>query len=490
MILILILASLLRFHGLSYQSLWDDELSSWSRSHYNNLSTVINKGVVGDMHPPGYHTTVYFVEKYIGESEFDLRLPSAISGILSVLVIFLIGARLYSYKEGLISSVLMAVLWCPIYYSQEGRPYSMLLLSTLLATYFWVRILLNLNEEKKISVLLGSGYVISAALASYLHYYGLFLIILQGLWGGVFFVRKPKALLDLLVIYFFILLAYAPWLPFMAHHLRSDNVTDNIGWIAPPGNIIHCFINYLKFLFNNSLKTVILVLGMYAFLIFHTVKNYNRSNVQKNAKSSFFPTEILLFSWLLVPFLISYLKSIVSYPVLVNKVLIISLPAAYLLFSRAITQLFVRPRYQIIITVIILVYSIHWLISDKYYSTPTKEQWREAAYFIADNDKQYKNSLIIGYSWKLQYFDYYLERRGSDNRAKIMAGYDTDIPKIADAINKENPEYVWYIYGQRKPDPGFIDFMKKRLLLIKEKKFIETGVYLFRNPGPVNKVLP
>jgi len=44
LLLILSFGSFLRFYGLSNQSLWNDELSSWSRSNYENLTEVIKKG--------------------------------------------------------------------------------------------------------------------------------------------------------------------------------------------------------------------------------------------------------------------------------------------------------------------------------------------------------------------------------------------------------------------------------------------------------------
>jgi len=49
---ILILGSLLRFYGLDKQSLSNDELSSWARAHYSNLSKVVNVSAHADIHPP------------------------------------------------------------------------------------------------------------------------------------------------------------------------------------------------------------------------------------------------------------------------------------------------------------------------------------------------------------------------------------------------------------------------------------------------------
>ena len=74
---IVALAAVLRVSGLEVQSLWNDELSSWYRSHYATLGEVIARGVVSDVHPPGFQILLYFVEQTLGNSEWALRLPSA-----------------------------------------------------------------------------------------------------------------------------------------------------------------------------------------------------------------------------------------------------------------------------------------------------------------------------------------------------------------------------------------------------------------------------
>jgi mannosyltransferase len=119
---ILLVATVLRLYGLGQESLWYDELLSWSRSRYDTMSEVVSQVSRLSVHPPGYLGLLHFVQKYWGDSEWILRFPSALCGVLSVLVLYFLGARLYTRKEGLIAAALSAVLWCPIYYSQEARP--------------------------------------------------------------------------------------------------------------------------------------------------------------------------------------------------------------------------------------------------------------------------------------------------------------------------------------------------------------------------------
>ncbi len=128
LLLIILSGAFLRFYHLGFPSLGNDELETLRMSDYNSISSMINEGIVPDVHPPGFQLLIYIIMKNFGDSEFILRLPSAIAGILSIYVIFLLGKLIFSIREGLYSAVFLAISWCPLYYSQEARSYSLLLL--------------------------------------------------------------------------------------------------------------------------------------------------------------------------------------------------------------------------------------------------------------------------------------------------------------------------------------------------------------------------
>lgn len=54
------------------------------------------------------------------------------------------------------------MLWGPIYYSQEMRSYSLLILFTILTIYFWWGIMMSLRERRTLPVDGAVGYVLSA----------------------------------------------------------------------------------------------------------------------------------------------------------------------------------------------------------------------------------------------------------------------------------------------------------------------------------------
>ena len=91
-IAVLLLAALLRFYGLADENLWLDESFSWAQatmSYGDMMGTVMV-----DVHPPLYFNILFATVNVLGESEFALRLPSVLFGLLTVWMVYLVGLRL------------------------------------------------------------------------------------------------------------------------------------------------------------------------------------------------------------------------------------------------------------------------------------------------------------------------------------------------------------------------------------------------------------
>lgn len=437
LIIILLIGSILRIYGLDKQSLWNDELESWRQASCNKLTEVILNNQ-WDIHPPGYRIFLYYVEKYLGDSEKTLRFPSVISGAVSILVIFMLGLRYYSFREGLIASSLMSACLCPIFYSQEARAYSMLLLFSMLSFYFWFLIIDVLRKRIKVQKYAVIGYITCSIVSSYLHYYGLFLVILQGAYALLIFIRRSKVLIKIVLIYMPILFAYLPWLPFMLKHLSAGGT-----WIpAPNQNIFSEFIDCISYLFDQNITIAKIVILLYLYLLANVLYNCIR---KKRCKSNIFSPGFILVLWLVVPFIIAYVKSILSTPVLTYRNLIISLPPAYLLASHSIVRLFYWLKNQFVIVVCILSLLVfHLVYNANFYSSVYKEEFRGAVNFIVEHNKIYENSLIIG---NCDYFDYYFKRINYPKVLNIILSREGDIQNAMDIINREKADYIWYVWA-------------------------------------------
>lgn len=472
MIMLMIVGACLRFYGLGTQSFWNDELASWVQSSYGDLGSVLH-GLVDDVHPPGYQIILFYVEKYIGDSEFILRFPSAICGVLSIPAIYFLAKRLYGPREGLIAAAFMTVMWNPIFFSQEARAYSMLLLLATVTMYFWISLLDDLVKQRQPARYVTISYIFTAIICCYLHYFGLYLVALQGLAAVLLTFRKRRHLIYVLLIYLPVMLAYLPWLPMMLMHLHIKGF-----WIERPS--ITTAIHNLLYMFSESWSPLVVVPLMILFAVPFARGLLGSS--RDEPRISFFSGDLLLLLWLTVPLAIVYAKSLLSTSVVTSRNLIILVPAVYILLARSITQLPIKARHQTLIACAFAAFClVHLVFNMGYYSTPQKEQFREAVAYIADHDDEYRNSLIIGFAHHGDaYFNYYFKRLDSPRRIDLCGGVEDDIPKVARSISSLGPRYIWFIRGHRVPDPQFIDFLKKRLMLIDHKAYKDTDVWLFK----------
>jgi mannosyltransferase len=471
----ILLGATFRFYHLDGESLWNDELESWRQSSFSTLDQVLMQGSIPDTHPPLFQITLFFVERYLGSSETMLRLPSAIAGTLTIAVMFWLGNTVFGQKEGLISAFFTAVLWVPISYSQEARNYSFLILFSAVSGCLWMQIALKIQRDEQIGFWLGIGYVLGALLECYTHYFGLFLILLQGIGLlGISLIRRRNRV-RVIALYASILVGYLPWLPFA---ILQFTHTDLISWIHKP--TITFFPAFITFLFNRLKPIGILALVSYAFLFVVVLSQYFEQLPPRSPGTLFASAEFLLGYWLLIPILITYLVSLLTSPVLTQRNLLISLPPAYVLLSRAITRLPKRLSLQLGFVGIFGVLPLfHMIFILGYYHYPYKEQFREAVKYVVDHSDTSQNETIIGYAKYPDYFDYYFQMYSSDYRVEILTGEEKDIPILEQYIAQHRTERFWYLSAHGMPPPAFVDTLESEFLLLDEKSFQGAHVWKF-----------
>jgi mannosyltransferase len=212
LVAVIMLGAWFRLHGLAVQSLWNDELASVV---YTNLPPIdMIRATARDVHPPAYYLILWASRNVLGDSEIMLRMPSAFAGILAIAAMYVLGRRVYSAREGILGATLLAALWSPIYYSQEARMYSFVLLFTLVTSALWIGLVKRLSSNR-MPWRLAAAYILASCILLYLHYYGIFV---SGLQGGAFFLlglRHVRRLRSILLVYLLVVLAYAPWMMFV-----------------------------------------------------------------------------------------------------------------------------------------------------------------------------------------------------------------------------------------------------------------------------------
>lgn len=188
-LLITMLALVTRLACLGGKSLWVDEADSLYFASYAFPDILFR---LCDPHPPAYYVLLRVFLK-LGQSEFWVRLPSAIAGALTVPLLALFGWELSATLEvpgltrrtGVLASLFLAVAPLHVWYSQEARMYAMVTALGLCSVYFALRF--AHRRECWCAV----GYVVTASMALYTDQTSALPLLLANLlWSGLWLHRR------------------------------------------------------------------------------------------------------------------------------------------------------------------------------------------------------------------------------------------------------------------------------------------------------------
>jgi len=121
-----VVAAVLRFFRLGAQSLWIDEVLTWASA--NPGGPLSARDLLENVHGPLYALIVHAAAAVAPRSEWALRLPSALAGVLAVPALAWLAARWLGRSCAGWAAWLAACSPFWIWYSQEARPYAMLML--------------------------------------------------------------------------------------------------------------------------------------------------------------------------------------------------------------------------------------------------------------------------------------------------------------------------------------------------------------------------
>jgi mannosyltransferase len=203
---IVIAAAVLRLYALGRESLWLDESFTVLYASESFQSIWLHWST--DVHPPLFYWLEHVALYLFGNSEWAVRILPAVTGIATVPIMYLIGKEFRDEGTGLVCAGLLAVSNFHLYYSQEGRMYSLLLFFVSVAFYAWLRwkaeggtacIFIMRHTYDEGCRLTGISYwllfLLSSAAAIWVHWYGVipFLVLLA-------FSRFEEAISSLITI--------------------------------------------------------------------------------------------------------------------------------------------------------------------------------------------------------------------------------------------------------------------------------------------------
>lgn len=122
LLLVLSLALFTRFYRLADASLWADEVFTlkFASLPWSTLWVSAYEAT-----PPLYYSIIRLVMDTVGTSEWWLRMPSAVAGVLTVLFVYLAVKRIADSRAALAATLLLTLSAANIEYGQEARAYAL-----------------------------------------------------------------------------------------------------------------------------------------------------------------------------------------------------------------------------------------------------------------------------------------------------------------------------------------------------------------------------
>jgi mannosyltransferase len=203
------LGAALRFATLGLQSYHHDEIVTASRVLRVGFGHAMDAVGFSESAPPLYYALAWIWTQLTGAGPWGLRSLSALAGVLTIPVAYLVGRELRDRRTGILAAALVAVNPMLLWYSQEARAYALLALFCAVSLYYCVRALGDGERpgERRDLVLWG----VFSALALATHYFAVFPLAAEAAlllrrrgraaWAGLWILGLVAALLVPLAIH-------------------------------------------------------------------------------------------------------------------------------------------------------------------------------------------------------------------------------------------------------------------------------------------------
>ena len=272
LLLCLLMGLALRFYSFDQKSLWIDEIHTLNDSKPNLMGQIaFYKENPTYLHPPLFFILTHLFHPFT-KPERDLRIIPLIFGILSIPMIYFL-AKQFSPNIAIPCTISLAFMTYHIFFSQDGRPYSLLMFLGMAAIYLFMKYLITLNKGFLLIVAPFFTVLFHISYSSIL-----FMVLSQILW--FYRVREDVPRIDLfsfLILNGTTLILCSPWILFLISNYKGHTIMDpltiqDIGsfsglmygvlndWVPHAPLMITSLILLILFPFISKLRTNSLIL--------------------------------------------------------------------------------------------------------------------------------------------------------------------------------------------------------------------------------------
>jgi mannosyltransferase len=439
LVAIIAIGAALRLYRLGAQSFWFDEMVQVKVS-MRDISRIVTGryGIYGDAQPPLSHYLMHFWLK-LGSGEFWTRLLPALLGVLTIYVLYVLGRDLLGRKQGICAAFLLAVSPYHIWYSQEARTYSLLMLLGVASMLYFLR---SLREGSRTNRFLYALFTVSAM---YCHPYAMFLLAVQVAYT-VILRRYDRSVKPPIAQFVAICVLFLPWVyvsvNIMSRHLQSPKPIGltalpytfyafTYGFsVGPPVAELRLHQSISSFL--PFLPIIVPCAILFTLLAFRGLMTMLPRRTER---------AILLVLWLLFPILVAWCLAKATGGNYNTRYVCFCLPALLLLLAEGLTSL--RHRYLRIAAIAIVTLTCAYSISNYYFvSRYFKDDMRGAARYIEQNSAPED---IIGAVSAQTFRWYYLSRYGGKSPVFELMMQADPAGTVKSEEKRGKYRYLWVI---------------------------------------------
>jgi 4-amino-4-deoxy-L-arabinose transferase-like glycosyltransferase len=360
----------LRFYNLDLQGLWVDEIHTLGPAlHAFSLSEALWNYVVVSPTPPLYYYFMILWTEIFGYSEYLLRIPATISGVLVIVVYWFGLNKIFPRQVAATATILMAMSWPAIYYSQEVRTYSTLLLFTTWAAVIWMSIL----KEIEFAPAKSWWWMLFASfLASMSHPFGFMIAAFMFFYLFLVSLKMRAQAIRTFIVGALLAGIYGAWT--VVNLTGMDWLLGESNTFSSPG--LEFFLDVGAFLFHHPIPAI-LVFGGVSLL---GGMSYCKNTFRAAGRLDWTAPEIYLPIIMAVPFFIVFAAA--QYKAFMySRYLIVFLPFIYCFFAHIISARNWESKASAPVTTTLLVFlASFWIFPDHYLTE--KPQTREMVRYV------------------------------------------------------------------------------------------------------------
>ena len=374
----------LRLWHLGAKSLWLDEGATvaLARTSWRHFAWVW-------WHGEASLQTIYFLLMrawvHGGLSEAWLRLPSALFGIASIPLLYIVARKLMAEPAALAAAALLAVSPAHVYYSQEARGYALAILLVLSSAYFFID---AVEDGRSRDWMLWTIFGIAAF---YTHYFAALVLVAQAF--SLLFLR-PRPWRSFLPCAAIIFVAALPGLSYV---FRAAPENLHFVWMprATPTQVWH-----LAMFFGGSGVKVAVAIVLWIAGIVAVFRSHHAREINERWHGP------LVLLWGMAPPLVLALISLRE-PMFLQRYMVFSLPAATLLAAMG-ADVLRKWKSGLVLVVALCAMSMVAVVKQ---SRKPREDWRNAANAVLASASPGDAVAFVPFYTRTM-LDYYRDRYG------------------------------------------------------------------------------